>query len=311
MKNPTQILFNLSEIGAGTRGASLGPEAIRAAARKRNSLFFNVHQPKTLVHRNELLDKPSSFQFAKYINGMKFVFDETASEVLRIFQNNQKPILISGDHGSAGGTIKGIQQAYPESRIGVIWIDAHADLHTPYTTPSGNMHGMPLATAIGTDNLEEKSNEVDEETQLLWNELKTGAIQPENLVFIGVRDTEPQEDALMERLNIKNYRVAEVREKGWNHVREEIREKLKNCDILYISFDVDSMDPELSSYGTGTPVADGFEPKEARKMLTDLVKFKQFKCLEFVEINPCLDNKCNAMAEIAFELLEAVMLELQ
>src|SRR5204863_2735786 len=110
----------------------------------------------------------------------------------------------SGDHGTSGGTITGIKMAKPNSKLGVIWIDAHADLHTPYTTPSGNMHGMPLAAAIGEDNEDCKVHDLDEKTMKQWEQLKnfgkiSPKILPEDIVFISLRDYEKEEKHLIEK----------------------------------------------------------------------------------------------------------------
>src|SRR5690606_33064988 len=129
----------------------------------------------------------------------------------------------------------------------------------PYTTPSGNMHGMPLATALGEDNRQCQRNDVPQATVDLWERLKnTGysgvKLAPEDLAFIGVRDVEEEEVKVMERLKIRNYTVEEVRSKGTEAICAAIDEQLSQCDIIYVSFDVDSMDPKETSYGTGTPV---------------------------------------------------------
>src|SRR5690606_21572090 len=142
----------------------------------------------------------------------------------------------------------------------------------------------------------------------MWEQLKNTAIpgakiQPQDLVFIGVRDTESQEDALMERLNITNHKVEEVRRKGTAQIIEETLEQLKDCDLIYVSFDVDSMDPEMTSHGTGTPVKNGITPDEAEAFLTGFAKEEKTVCIEFVEVNPCLDEKINKMAEVTFDLL--------
>ena len=100
------------------------------------------------------------------------MYERISKAVSESIKNNFFPVVLSGDHSNAGGTIAGIKMAKPKSKLGVIWIDAHADLHTPYTTPSGNMHGMPLATALGEDNLENAVHQLDEKTAKLWNQLK-------------------------------------------------------------------------------------------------------------------------------------------
>lgn len=310
------FLINKSEITAGSRGASLGPEAIITEARKRESNLFGEHEVHKIENANHLLDLPTSYKYAKRIDGLLTIYKELHKTVSSLLAHNNFPLILAADHGSAGGTIAGIKAAFPEKRLGVLWIDAHADIHTPYTTPTGNMHGMPLATALNVDNLECKVNDVCEETVSLWNELKNigniaPKILPEDIVYIAVRDTEEQEDCIMEQLGIKNYSVAELRQKGISVVLDEINSKLNPCDIIYVSFDVDSMDPELTSYGTGTPVKDGLSPDEAHQLLNVMAQNPKTVCMEVVEVNPCLDNKKNTMAEVTFELIESVVKNLK
>lgn len=305
------FLINKSEITAGSRGASLGPEAIIAEARKKGSNLFGENEVQKIEHVNQLLDLPTKYTFAKRIDGLLNIYKELHKKVSTLLSNNKFPLILAADHGSAGGTIAGIKAAFPDKRLGVLWVDAHADIHTPYTTPTGNMHGMPLATALNVDNAECKVNEVCEETVSLWNELKNignvaPKILPEDIVYIAVRDTEEQEDCIMRELNIKNYSVAELRRKGISTVLDEINTKLSDCDIIYVSFDVDSMDPELTSYGTGTPVEDGLSPNEAHQILTAMAQNPKTVCMEIVEVNPCLDDKKNTMAEITLGLIESI-----
>ncbi len=240
------------------------------------------------------------------------VYREVSDKVKSVLKQGQFPIVLAGDHGSAGGTIAGVKAAFPEMRLGVVWIDAHSDIHTPYTTPSGNMHGMPLATALGDDNLECKKNEISVYEKDLWEKLKSTGVEgpkvkAEDLVMVAVRDSEEEEDELMKRLSIVNHVVTEIRLKGTHIILEQIEEQLKDCDMIYVSFDVDSMDPELASHGTGTPVPVGLHPSEAEELILGLVSMKKVICLEFVEINPCLDEKGNKMAEIAYSILEAAV----
>jgi len=138
----------------------------------------------------------------------------------------------------------------------------------------------------------------------LWNQLKSNSISTDDLVFVAVRDTEPEEDYLINENKIKNYSVEEIRSLGINAVLSQIETKLQNCDLIYISFDVDSMDPILTSHGTGTPVPNGLSPTEAKELLEGCLKFTKTVAFELVEVNPCLDEKQNKMAEIAFEILE-------
>ena len=306
------FLINKSEITAGTRGSSLGPESIITAARKKGKSIFGDYPIALIKDENHLLDQKTTHQFAKRIDGLLSVYSDLNEKVSALLLNKQFPLILAADHGSAGGTIAGIKTAFPDKKLGIVWIDAHADIHTPYTTPSGNMHGMPLATVLNQDNKECQSNVVSEETISYWEKLKNigniiPKVNPENLVYIAVRDTEEQENKIIERLNIKNYPVAELREKGITAVLQEIENKLGDCELIYVSFDVDSMDPDLTSYGTGTPVKNGITPEEAKELLKGFSKNKKTACIEFVEVNPCLDEKTNTMAEITLDLIEAVL----
>jgi arginase len=311
MSKSITFLINKSEITAGTRGASLGPDAIITAARKKGSYIFGENSLEKIANPNRFLDKPTKFPFAKRIDGLLEVYEELNSKISSLLKNNTTPIILAADHGSAGGTISGIKSAFPDKRIGAVWIDAHADIHTPYTTPSGNMHGMPLASVMDVDNLECKINDVDTETISFWNQLKnvggnTKKINAEDVVYVGVRDTEPQEEAIIQRLGMKWITVDEVRKNGVQAAVNAINEQLKNCDLIYLTFDVDSMDPILTSHGTGTPVPNGLTPQEAKELMIQISSNPKTACVEIVEVNPCLDEKVNTMAEVTLDIVEAV-----
>jgi arginase len=311
MNRQLQFIFNPSELGAGTRGASLGPEAIRAAAREQNSTLFSEYPVYTLPNRNDLLDRPTNFPYAKRIDGVLQIFEGIKIQVKEAIDSGMFPLIIAGDHSSAGGTMAGLKLAYPGKRLGVLWIDAHADLHSPYTTPSGNIHGMPIATALGVDQSDLQKNNLDLTTMQYWNQLKSHSLKPSDLIYIGVRDVEEEEIHAMKQLNLRNYTVKEIRDRGLQTCIDEISEKLQICDIVYVSFDVDSMDPSETSYGTGTPVPMGISFDEAKSILTSMSKLNNLACMELVEVNPCLDNEKNKMAERSFELINALVKSLK
>lgn len=306
-----RIIENPSELGAGTRGSSLGIEALRIAAINNNSKLFYENEVVSLPKNNKKLFKevltPHAIRLKQIYHRIEILGEEVNSSI-----NEKKfPLVISGDHSSAAGTIAGLKKAYPKHRIGVIWIDAHSDMHTPYTTPSGNVHGMPLAMAMGLDNKKKARNEVVDNTLDYWEKCKNlfeikPKMNPEDLVFIGLRSSEAEEDALMQEYDVKKILVDEVREIGTANTVEETISYLSNCDSIYISLDVDSMDPDLTSYGTGTPVKDGLTPKEVIEIVSNLLKDERIKALELCEINPLLDNK-NRMAEISLVILEDII----
>ena len=305
----TKLILLRSELGAGTRGASMGVDALKIAAIDLKSNYFREHDEIEISDENWLLLESVKFKYAKIIRGITKIYERLSKAVQKVLlKNNAFPIVLAGDHSTAGGTIAGIKTSYPDDRIGVIWIDAHADLHSPYTTPSGNVHGMPLATALGEDNPDKKTNDIDKDTLNQWEKLKNpGGICPKieyrDLVYIGVRDTEEEEDYLIEKNSIKNITTKQLRTKGVPAVIDEVFEYLKHCDKIYISFDVDSLDPKIST-GTGTPVPNGLRIKEAKDLMTGLVANEKVCCFEIVEINPTLDTE-NSMAETAFKILEA------
>ena len=158
MIKPIRIVEVKSEIGAGTRGASMGIDAIKIAALDFGSPFFKKFKTTEIPNENNLLLEPVVNDYAKRIKGIYNLNDRLSKEISKILVKDEIPIVLAGDHSSALGTIAGIRMAFPEKRLGVIWIDAHADLHSPYTTPSGNMHGMPLACVLGEDNKDRQQN---------------------------------------------------------------------------------------------------------------------------------------------------------
>jgi arginase len=313
MSEKIQILEIRSELGAGTRGASLGTGAIKVASLKVGDPYFAQYPLHLVPNENELLFRPTqTTRHAKYIKGILKVYNYVAEAMDELLHERTEFIVIlSGDHSSAGASISGLKTAFPEKRLGVIWVDAHADMHTPYTTPSGNLHGMPLALSLGFDNLDKRRNDPSPEVSMYWNQLKyvgniAPKIYPEDLVFIALRDTEDEEDFLIDQHEVKTFRVKDVNERGAVKIAEETLDYLKNCDMLYISFDVDSMDCNLVSKGTGTPVPDGLSVSQAEELLCRLAADERLTCMEVTEVNPLLDEKCNLMAETAFQVLRKV-----
>ena len=306
MKN-IKLIEVPSEIGAGTRGASLGIDAIKIAALDFMSNFF-VHFPSEKIQvENQLLFEQIHSPYAKRIHGVLSMYERISKAVSDSMKNNFFPVILSGDHSNAGGTIAGIKMAKPKSKLGVIWIDAHADLHTPYTTPSGNMHGMPLATAIAEDNLDSKVHTLDEKTEKIWNQLKTmGGIKqkvlPEDIVFISLRDFEKEEKHLIEKHGMKVIPTSEVRRNGAENVSRKVLRYLSDCTDIYVSFDVDSLDSSISK-GTGTPVSNGLREREAEDLISKFMQNRKVCCFEITEVNPTLDKE-NLMAEIAFNILQ-------
>ncbi len=306
-----KLIKNRSDIGAGTRGSDIGIDAIEIAAINTGNDYFNRYEFEDVITENESVYNRVKNSFGKQIESVFNQCKRLSNHVKVNLQEGKFPVILSGDHSSALGTISGIKGAFPSKRIGVVWIDAHGDLQTPYTSLSGNIHGMPLGAAINDDNLDCQINQADRETSGYWERMKNISVPgqkvlPEDIIFFGVRDTEEPEDKQIEKYKIKNYTVSEVRYLSLEKCVNEALRKLNNCDIIYISFDVDAMDCDMVSYGTGTPVSKGFDHHEIIAIINKLIKSKKVVCLEFVEINPLLDMRGNKMAETAFEVLNAV-----
>ena len=306
MKN-IKLIEVPSEIGAGTRGASLGIDAIKIAALDFMSNFF-VHFPSEKIQvENNLLFEPIQSPYAKRIGGVLNIYERLSKAVCDSIKGNFFPVVLSGDHSSSGGTIAGIKMAKPKSKLGVIWIDAHADMHTPYTTPTGNMHGMPLAITIGEDNDDCKLHELDDKTKTQWEKLKNiggifPKVLPEDIVFIALRDFEKEEKALIEKHSIKVITTGEVRRNGAESASRKALRYLGDCTDIYVSFDVDSLDSVISR-GTGTPVSNGLKEREAEDLISKFMQNRKICCFEITEVNPTLDKE-NLMAEIAFNILQ-------
>ena len=303
-----KLIKNRSDIGAGTRGSDMGIDALEIAAINADNDFFNRHLYQDVETHNETIYQKNANSFAQRIEHVVEQCNRVCDAVATTLHQNFFPIVLSGDHSSALGTISGIKKVYPNKKLGVIWIDAHADIHSPYTSPSGNIHGMPLAAALGLDHTHIHVNEISDDTISHWTDLKNIGVNgpkliPNHLVYLGLRDFEPAEKQVIEAASISNYTVKKLREHGLHNTLDTIIKKLEDVDYLYVSFDVDSMDCDQISYGTGTPVKSGFLPDEINQILQQLVSTNKVICLEIAEINPLLDNKGNKMAETAFQIL--------
>ena len=269
---------------------------------------FFIHFPSEKIpHENKLLHEPIESPYAKRIKGIVSMYDKVSKAVCDSMKNNFFPVVLSGDHSTSGATIAGIKMARPKSKLGVIWIDAHADLHTPYTTPSGNIHGMPLAAAINEDNDDCAVHELDTETAKQWDYLKkigkiAPKVLPEDVVFISLRDFEKEEKYLIDKYGMKVISTKELRTKGAENVVRAVLRYLSDCTDIYVSFDVDSLDAGISK-GTGTPVSNGLREREAEDLISKFMQNRKICCFEVTEVNPTLDKE-NLMAEIAFNILQ-------
>lgn len=282
-----------SDFGAGKKGAALGPQALLSELQQSDFSAFDVFNYTRLVPHEVAPSEETPH--GKNIENIKNFQEKIVENIQDILRLHKIPFIISGDHSSANALISGIKDYHANSRIGVIWVDAHADLHSPYTTPSGNIHGMPIAALMGDDHREMAKNDPKEITRNLWEVLKklgrrriTPKIQGRDLVFIALRSTEEEEEMIIKKEGIKAFRPDDIRTLGIEAVATQTLEHLRNCEYIYVSFDVDSLDVQYS-VGTGTPVDDGLTLDQATHLITTFCNSEKLVGMEITEINPTLD----------------------
>lgn len=278
------------DLGAGRRGVDMGPSALRLGGLA-PMLGRLGHQVEDLgnVQMPVLEAIPSK-------NGLHYA--ETVAETCRQAFLRLKdvpagvfPIALGGDHSVSMGSVSGFAQA---GRTGVIWVDAHADLNTPESSPSGNIHGMPLSHLLGSG---------DERLLDIWG---GGAmLQPRDLVFIGLRSLDPFERAFVHEHEIRAYTMKEIDRRGLATVAEEALEYLADAPRLHVSFDADALDPSIAP-GVGTPVPGGLTYREAHLLMELLADSGKVTSLDLVEVNPVLDVK-NSTGRIMVEMASSLL----
>lgn len=282
------------DLGAGRRGVDMGPSAIRYAnvkERLEKSGYdvidlgnINVPTPETYKVENER---------ARYLKEVKMVNQELAKVVAKIIEEGRFPLILGGDHSLSIGSIAGI--ANHKKNFGVLWFDAHGDLNTPETSPSGNIHGMPLAVNLGFGH-----------PDLIKIMNFSPKINPENVVIIGARELDRDERNLIKDKGIKVWTMHEIDRLGMAQVMEEAIDYLKkNSDGVHLSLDLDGLDPN-DAPGVGTPVAGGISYREGHLAMEMLAEASFLISAEFVEVNPILDHR-NKTAEVAVGLMGSAL----
>lgn len=285
-----QILGIPLDLGAGRRGVDMGPSAMRLA-KLDSALAALGHNLVDLG--NVAQPVPEALTIGPtlpYIEAIATACRQTF-EVLKVTPANVFPITLGGDHSIAMGSIAGVAQA---GRTGILWIDAHADLNTPETSPSGNIHGMPLAHLLGYG---------DPRLLGIWG--GGACVRPQDVVLIGIRSLDEGERALIRELEITTYTMKDIDRLGIARVAEAALAKLANLPRLHVSFDADVLDPGVAP-GVGTPVPGGLSYREAHLLMELLADAKRVTSLDLVEVNPILDirnNTAQVMVEMAASLL--------
>lgn len=306
-KRTLNIVVSGWEHGAGKSGTSKGPDALIEA------LENQIELPNTPTRVAQTLEAQEvEHIYFPHLKRARHLLKHQSrlADTLEKLSPQTRTLLLTGDHSNAIGGIAGFCRNRNPEHVGIVWIDAHLDLHSPYTTPSGNIHGMSVNTAIELDNLDCKVNNLDADCISLWEEIKNlkkcSAINPENIVFMGIRSYEDAEIHLIKTAGIKVIFAEDIHNNGLDWALNEIQLHFEHkAQEWYVSFDVDSMDPSVS-IGTGTPEAGGLNKEQAAATLQFFWNQSQTHCLEITEINPELDTQ-KPMAEEVCDLLRPLL----
>jgi arginase len=240
--------------------------------------------------------KKSGDPHAKYLKEITTTCTKHAEQVLKTLEAGKFPLVLGGDHSVAAGTVAGVaeffrqQRRVQEQKIGLIWIDAHADINTPDTSPSGNVHGMPLAAIMGLGPAEL--------ADIYGFKPK---VHPENCVLVGIRDVDAREKENIKETGIEVYTMRDIDERGMRTVIEEaLRVAGRNTAGYHVSLDMDWIDPE-DAPGVGTPVRGGASYREAHLAMEIIADHGRMTSFEIVEVNPVIDEH-NRTADLAVEL---------
>jgi arginase len=282
------------DMGQRRRGVDMGPSAVRVAGleARLEALGHQVVDGGNI--RVEIAEtQASGSDNARYLNQIAETCTRTADSVLKTLEDGMTPLVLGGDHSLAAGTVSGVSHFYrrQNQKIGVLWIDAHSDINTPETSPSGNVHGMPLAALLGLG------------PETLGNIYGySPKIDAENTVLIGVRDIDAAERANIRRAGINEvYTMRDIDERGMRSVMEDALRAAGRGTIGYhVSLDMDWIDPE-DAPGVGTPVRGGATYREAHLAMEILADHGRLLSFEIVEVNPVIDEH-NRTADLAVEL---------
>ncbi|HMM22155.1 MAG TPA: arginase [Selenomonadales bacterium] len=282
------------DLGADRRGVDIGPSAIRyAGVRERlQAIGYEIDDLGDIhVNRPEIYE-PDGLNL-KYLDEIERVNTQLCRMVDAEMDKGRFPVVLGGDHSIAIGTISGVLQH--QKKLGLLWFDAHGDINTAETSPSGNIHGMPVAVSLGHGH-----------ERLTGVGGQAAKLDPKNIVMIGIRALDPGEKALLKELGVTVYTMHEIDLLGMAKVMEEaIRRVSDGTDGVHVSFDMDVVDP-LYAPGVGTPVFGGLTYRESHLAMELLSDSGIVSSVEFVEVNTVLDNR-NQTANMAVALMGSLL----
>jgi arginase len=286
------------DLGAGRRGVDMGPSALRVANLNERvaSLGYQVEDLGNLnvVQAESVAAGAAS---ARYLAEIAAICTRLAALVESAVEGGKFPIVLGGDHSIAVGTVSGLSHFYRRQgkKIGLVWIDAHADMNTPETSPSGNIHGMPLACCIGMG---------PAELTTIFD--YAPKVDPRNVAVIGLRSVDAEERKNVQRAGVHAYTMRDVDERGLRAIMQEALEVANDgTDGFHLSFDMDSVEPHEAP-GVGTPVKGGMTYREAHLAMENICDCDRLLGLEVVEVNPVIDE-ANRTAILAVELVMSAL----
>lgn len=280
------------DLGSSRRGVDMGPSAIRYSGlqERLERLGFEVEDCGDV--RAEIREVAVLHDtHARFLDAILASCSQIAIKVADIARSGQMPLVLGGDHSIAMGTIAGLHSVFGKG--GVIWVDAHGDLNNPSNSPSGNVHGMPLAAALGACGFS-----LNAMADPPW-------LDPAHVAIVGVRALDPGEKDLVQELGLHVYTMSDIDRRGLPEVLEEAVEVASGAAFTHLSLDVDACDPEIAP-GVGTPIRGGFSYRETHLAMELIAEAKVLTSIEVVEVNPVLDL-ADATGILAVELVASAL----
>jgi arginase len=292
VRRPVGIFGVPLDLGQDRRGVDMGPSAIRyarlqAALAELGYPVSDLGNAATPIP--ETVDKNGE---VRHLDAVRGVCEEVAGRAGAMVSEGLFPIFLGGDHSISIGTVSGVVRS--SGRTGVLWLDAHADYNTPETSPSGNIHGMPLSVLTGRGH-----------PDLVSIGGEGASVRPEDVVILGLRSVDVKERGLLREAGVRVYTMKEIDAYGAASVVRRALKDLSDLERVHISFDLDVVDPAIAP-GVGTPVRGGLTYREAHLVMELINEAAIVTSLDVVEVNPILDDG-NETAELAVELVASLM----
>jgi arginase len=290
---PVAVIGAALDLGAGRRGVDMGPSAIRYAGLEQRiedlgRPYIDLGNVQTAVAEAATVGD----ERARYLGEILLTCGRVADLVGQVYEERRLPLVLGGDHSVAIGTLGGLARVAGPG--GVLWVDAHGDLNRPETSPTGNVHGMVLAAAMGLGGPLFEGVE--------W---PVPSVDPSRVALIGVRSLDDGERQLLRQLNATVFTMSDVDRLGIEHAVRESLERIAGPGSVHVSLDMDALDPEVAP-GVGTPVRGGLSYREAHLAMELVAESGLVGSLEVVEVNPILDRE-NETAKLAVELVASAL----